>query len=86
LAYVIAVQENANTNRAAILGLASDIPEARRTDVPWVSKKYVKTADSVEVVGDQIHNFPLILAQHIIDLIREHEKLQDTRSNLGIAG
>ncbi len=53
LAYVIAVQEGANPERAATLGLFHDFPETRIGDVPSVGKPYVRTADPNKVIADQ---------------------------------
>jgi putative hydrolases of HD superfamily len=43
LAYVIAVKEGANPERAATLGLFHDFPETRTGDIPSVGKPYVRT-------------------------------------------
>jgi 5'-deoxynucleotidase YfbR-like HD superfamily hydrolase len=44
LAYVIAVQEGANADRAATLGLFHDLPETRTGDANSISKRYVRAA------------------------------------------
>lgn len=73
LAYVIAVQEGANPDRAAALGLFHDLPETRIGDVPSVGKRYVTTGDPRDVVRDQVVGLPDALVQHITALISEHE-------------
>jgi putative hydrolase of HD superfamily len=73
LAYVIAVQEGANPDRAAALGLFHDFPETRIGDVPSVGKSYVRTTDPREVVADQVSGLPAQLAAHIQGLVAEHE-------------
>ena len=73
LAYAIAVQEGANPDRAAALGLFHDLPETRIGDVPSVGRRYVKTAPPHEVIADQVAHLPAALAGHIIALIDEHE-------------
>jgi putative hydrolase of HD superfamily len=73
LAYVIAVQEDANPDRAAALGLFHDFPETRISDVPSVGRPYVKTADPNQVIADQTAALPAGLAGHITALITEHE-------------
>ena len=73
LAYVIAVQEGANPERAAALGLFHDFPETRIGDVPSVGKPYVRTADPNKVIADQTAALPASLAAHITALVAEHE-------------
>ena len=73
LAYVIAVQEGANPDRAAALGLFHDFPETRIGDVPSVGKPYVTTADPGKVIADQTAALPDHLAAHVTALIAEHE-------------
>ena len=73
LAYVIAVQEGANPERAAALGLFHDFPETRTGDVPSVGKPYVRTTDPNKVIADQAAALPASLAVHITALVAEHE-------------
>lgn len=73
LAYVIAVQEGANPDRAAALGLFHDLPETRTGDIPSVGKRYVSLADPQKVAQDQVADLPGRLANHILALIAEHE-------------
>jgi putative hydrolase of HD superfamily len=73
IAYVIAVLEGANPDRAAALGLFHDIPETRTGDSPSVGRAYVQTLDAREVAADQVAGLPPALAAHITDLITEHE-------------
>jgi putative hydrolases of HD superfamily len=73
LAYVIAVQEGANPERAATLGLFHDFPETRTGDVPSVGRPYVRTADPAKVIADQTAALPASLAEHITALVAEHE-------------
>lgn len=82
LAYVIAVQEGANPDRAATLGLFHDLPETRIGDVPSVGKEYVTTADAVAVAQDQVAGLPDALAQHIVALIGEHEAAKTADATL----
>lgn len=82
LAYVIAVQEGANPDRAAALGLFHDLPETRIGDVPSVGKKYVTTTDAVAVAVDQVAGLPDPLAQHLVALIREHESAKTAEATL----
>lgn len=73
LAYVVAACEGVNADRAATLGLFHDLPETRIGDVPSVGKRYVSTADPVEVVADQTHGLPDELARRVRGLVAEHE-------------
>lgn len=73
LAYCIAVQEGANPDRAAALGLFHDLPETRIGDVPSVGKRYRSTTPAVEVAADQTASLPAPLAERIVALIAEHE-------------
>jgi putative hydrolase of HD superfamily len=82
LAYVIALQEGANPERAATLGLFHDFPEARIGDVPSVGKPYVRTADPSKVIADQTAALPAALAEHITALIAEHESAKTAGATL----
>jgi putative hydrolase of HD superfamily len=82
LAYAIAVQEGANPERAATLGLFHDFPETRIGDVPSVGKPYVRTADPNKVIADQTAALPAALAAHITALIAEHESAKTPDATL----
>lgn len=73
LAYLIAVLEGADADRAAALGLFHDLPEARSGDVPSVGQPYVTTTDARQIAADQASDLPAVLAEHIRELITEHE-------------
>lgn len=73
LAYVLAVLEGANPDRAAALGLFHDLPETRIGDVPSVGRPYVTTTAPQQVAAEQVADLPEQLAAHIRDLIDEHE-------------
>ena len=82
LAYVIAVQEGANPERAAALGLFHDFPETRTGDVPSVGKPYVRTTDPNLVIADQTAALPSGLAAHITALVAEHESAKTPDATL----
>lgn len=82
LAYMIAVCEGANADRAAALGLFHDVPETRIGDQASVGKRYVKTTDSHSVVSDQTAALPPALRDHIIALIDEHESAKTPAASL----
>lgn len=73
LAYIIAVLEGADPDRAAALGLFHDLPETRIGDVPSVGRPYVTTAAPQDVTADQVSELPESLAAHIASLVDEHE-------------
>ena len=78
LAYVIAVMEGANADRAAALGLFHDVPETRTGDQHSVGKRYVETPDPRQVAEDQTAALPDELARHIVALVAEHEGAKST--------
>jgi putative hydrolases of HD superfamily len=82
LAYCIAVQEGANPDRAATLGLFHDLPETRIGDIHSVGKAYVQTADPRRVVADQVAELPAELAGRIGALIAEHESAKTPEATL----
>ncbi|MDX8036474.1 HD family hydrolase [Lentzea sp. BCCO 10_0856] len=74
LSYAIAVQEGANPDRAATLGLFHDVPETRIGDIPYVGKLYLDVKVPPEAVAaDQVRHLPAPLAAHIEALVAEHE-------------
>ncbi|SEQ24222.1 putative hydrolases of HD superfamily [Lentzea xinjiangensis] len=78
LAHAIAVQEGANPDRAATLGLFHDVPEARTGDLPYVGKLYVGLkVPPQQVAADQVRHLPAPLAAHVEQLIAEHEAAKD---------
>jgi putative hydrolase of HD superfamily len=78
LAYCIAVQEDANPDRAAALGLFHDLPETRVGDVPSMGRRYVQTADLRQVVAE----LPVELASRISALVAEHEGAKTPEATL----
>lgn len=82
LAYAIAVQEGANPDRAATLGLFHDLPETRIGDVASVGRRYVKTAAAHEVISDQVSHLPDELAERIVALVDEHESAKTPGATL----
>lgn len=82
LAYVIAIQEGANADRAATLGLFHDLPETRTGDANSVGKRYVRAASPHVVVNDQVAELPDDLATHVVMLIDEHESAKTSDATL----
>lgn len=73
LAFAIAAQEGADPEHAACLGLFHDMPETRTGDIASAGRPYVSTTDPRAVIADQTADLPEFLAQHIRDLVTEHE-------------
>jgi 5'-deoxynucleotidase YfbR-like HD superfamily hydrolase len=80
LAYLIAHQEGANADHAAVLGMFHDFPEVRTGDVPSVGKPYVQTASPHQVIADQTEALPAKLAAHIVALVDEHEAAKSAKA------
>jgi putative hydrolase of HD superfamily len=72
LAFCIAVQEDANPDRAAALGLFHDCHETRVGDRNSVTREYIETAAPHDVVVDQVDGLPPYLAARILGLVDEH--------------
>ncbi|MBF6302311.1 HD domain-containing protein [Nocardia amamiensis] len=73
LAFVIAVGEGADPERAAVLGIFHDVPESRYGDVQATGKAYVTQVSATEVVADQTAGLPADLAARIRAAVVEHE-------------
>lgn len=73
IAYVLAVMEGCNPDRAAVLALFHDIPECRIGDVPSVGKPHVRTAEAEDVIAEQVQHVEPVLANAVVDAICEFE-------------
>jgi putative hydrolase of HD superfamily len=73
IAYVLALMEGADPNRAATLGLFHDLPECRLGDVPSVGKPFVRLVAAEDVVTTQTERLPADVAGPIRELIGEFE-------------
>lgn len=73
IAYVVALMEGADANKAAALALFHDVPECRLGDIPSTGKKFIQAAPADEVIAEQTAALPAGLAQPIRDLIAEFE-------------
>lgn len=73
IAYVLAVMEGADPNRAAALGLFHDIGECRTGDVPSVGKRHVSVESPDRTIVTQTAGLPDGLASSIRSLIGEYE-------------
>jgi putative hydrolase of HD superfamily len=71
IAYVIAMCEGADPERAAALAVFHDVPETRIGDVPSVGKSYVQTASAPRVIADQTAGLPTEIASAISQLVTE---------------
>lgn len=73
VAYVLAVMEGCNADRAATLAIFHDVPEVRIGDVPSVGKPFVRTAPAADVIAEQTAHVPADVAGSIRDVIAEFE-------------
>lgn len=73
IAYVLALMEGVDANKAAALALFHDLPETRIGDIPSTGKKFAQTAPAEDVIATQTANLPAELAGPIRDLIAEFE-------------
>jgi putative hydrolase of HD superfamily len=73
IAYILAVMEGANPDRAAALAVFHDVPETRIGDVPSIGRAHVSTAAPQEVVKAQTARLPESVAAAVRGLIGEFE-------------
>ena len=73
LAYLIATMEDADAERACVLAVFHDLPEARTTDLHSMGKRYVVAAEADQVARDQTAGLPAALAGPIKAVIAEVE-------------
>jgi putative hydrolase of HD superfamily len=71
LAYVLALMEGANADRAAAIALFHDLPEARTTDLHSVAKPWIKVTPDPSVIETQTAGLRAELAAPIRNLIAE---------------
>lgn len=71
IAYVIALLEGADANRAAVLALFHDVPEARSTDLHSVAKPWIDTRADEDIVETQTEHLPRSLSDPIRGLTAE---------------
>ncbi|MFC4563670.1 HD family hydrolase [Nocardiopsis mangrovi] len=72
-AAVIASMEGADPQRAAFLALFHDTQESRTTDIPHLSKRYLKAVPNIEVTADQVATLPTGVAEVISGAVAEYE-------------
>jgi putative hydrolase of HD superfamily len=73
IAFVLAVMEGANPDRAATLAVFHDLPEARSTDLHSVAKPHVRMRPAVDIAADQTAGLPTSLAEVVRRVIGEFE-------------
>jgi len=71
IAYVLALMEGANPDRAAALALFHDVPEARTTDLHSVARPHVTLTADTSVIAVQTAGIPEEVAQPIRALTAE---------------
>jgi putative hydrolases of HD superfamily len=82
LAFALAVAEGGNPERAAVLGLFHDIPEARYGDVQATGKAYVQQVPATEVGADQTAGLPSELAERVMAAVAEHESAKQPNASI----
>jgi putative hydrolase of HD superfamily len=73
IASVIAAMEGADPQRASFLALWHDSQEARTTDIPHLTKRYVSAASNEQVTADQVRPLPVPVADMIAGAVAEYE-------------
>jgi putative hydrolase of HD superfamily len=73
IAYVLAVMEGANPDRAAALALFHDMVETRIGDIPSTGRAHLRIASPQEVTKAQVANLPPHVASPIADLVAEFD-------------
>jgi putative hydrolases of HD superfamily len=76
IAYVLALLEGCDPNRAATLALFHDLPETRLSDLSSASRPFVSTASPQDVTKAQTANLPSEIASHLQNVIGEYEGRQ----------
>jgi putative hydrolase of HD superfamily len=76
IASVIAALEGADPQRAAFLALWHDSQETRLTDIPHLTKDYVRATANVQVTGDQTAGLPPEVAELAAAAVAEYEARQ----------
>lgn len=74
LASIIAIDQGADPDRAAVLGLFHDVSETRVGDVPLVGKPYVRPASPEAVIADQTARLAVPVATHFRGVVSEFEE------------
>ncbi|MDP9867048.1 MULTISPECIES: HD domain-containing protein [Streptosporangium] len=74
IATVIAAMEGGDPERAAFMSLFHDSQETRITDIPYLAKRYLKTASNEEVTADQTRGVPSAVAEVIGGAVGEYEE------------
>jgi putative hydrolases of HD superfamily len=76
IAYVLALMEGCDANRATTLALFHDLPETRLSDIPSIGRPFVSTANPQDVTKAQTANLPAEVASHLQGVIEEYEDRQ----------
>jgi putative hydrolase of HD superfamily len=74
LAYVIALAEGADAERAATIGVFHDLAETRTGDIEYVARRYVTAAADEAIAADQVRELPPALSEAYLSVIRQAEE------------
>ncbi|MBC6459697.1 HD domain-containing protein [Actinomadura sp. HBU206391] len=80
IATVLAAMEDADPERAALLGLLHDTQETRLTDIPYVAKRYLAAAANQDVTADQTRGLPEAVAKVVRGAVDEYEERESTEA------
>jgi len=80
IAYVLALMEGADPDRAATLALFHDVLETRIGDIPSPGRAHLAVADPVEIARTQTDALPSPVAENILGLVSEYEAKESPES------
>lgn len=73
LAYLIALAEGADAERAATIGVFHDLAETRTGDIEYVARQYVSAAEDETIAADQARDLPPAITEGYLGVIRQAE-------------
>jgi len=73
IGYVLAVLEQADPDRTAVMCLFHDVAEARIGDIPNVARAYVSHEPEVQIASDQVAGMPSDLRESILGVVGRFE-------------
>jgi putative hydrolase of HD superfamily len=73
LAYIIALAEGADAERAATMAVFHDLPETRTGDIEYVGRHYLNAESDEAITKNQVADLPAAMADALIAIIRQAE-------------
>ena len=71
IAYLIALAEGANPERAATIGVLHDLAESRTGDIEYVGRRYLTATDDETIAKDQAQDLPAAMTDAFLAVIRQ---------------